>query len=117
MTLSLGSVGWEELRSSFDEQVDINGWLMYKLRDCREHYHYFKRVCRSKGNGAWRGPKIGRRPAPRSRPWDIDQGDYYFYNVLCIERKDGIAYRRAAGRVAKEIWESSGSEKVKVILG
>ncbi len=42
---------------------------------------------------------------------------YYYYNVLWVERKGEISYRRAAGRVRKEIWEDNRSGLVNVILG
>tara|TARA_R110002003_G_scaffold112_7_gene9586 strand:- start:1201 stop:3813 length:2613 start_codon:yes stop_codon:yes gene_type:complete len=40
-----------------------------------------------------------------------------FYNVLWIERKDGIAYRRACGWVPKHVWEAHATGPVEVRLG
>lgn len=40
-----------------------------------------------------------------------------FYNVLWIERKDGVAYRRACGRILKPIWERSVAGETEVTLG
>lgn len=40
-----------------------------------------------------------------------------FYNVLWIERKDGVAYRRACGWVPKHVWESHGTGPIQVKLG
>lgn len=45
------------------------------------------------------------------------EGEYQFYNVLWIERVDGIAYRKAAGRVPKDVWEENCLEPTRVILG
>lgn len=45
------------------------------------------------------------------------EGRYEFYNVLFIEWKDGIAYRKALGRVSKIAWEAADKESVDVILG
>jgi hypothetical protein len=42
---------------------------------------------------------------------------YEWYNVLWIEWKDGIAYRKGLGRVSKEAWESMDLEAVDVLLG
>ncbi|KAG8162118.1 hypothetical protein KVR01_007883 [Diaporthe batatas] len=42
---------------------------------------------------------------------------YNFYNVLWVETIDGIMYRKAAGRVPKEIWEQSCGEPTKIVLG
>jgi hypothetical protein len=53
----------------------------------------------------------------QTRPWGYTEGEYHFYNVLWIQRKDGIAYRKAAGRVAKDVWETHCKEKSSVILG
>jgi len=43
--------------------------------------------------------------------------EYHFYNVLWIERRGQIAYRRAAGRVPKEVWDAECSPPMKIILG
>jgi hypothetical protein len=40
-----------------------------------------------------------------------------FYNVLWIEWVDGIAYRKALGKVAKNVWDSHPEEWIDVILG
>src|SRR5579871_724959 len=40
-----------------------------------------------------------------------------FYNVLWIERRDGIAYRRACGWVPKCIWEAHATGPAEVKLG
>ena len=40
-----------------------------------------------------------------------------FYNVLWIERRDGVAYRRACGWVPKWVWEAHATETVDVTLG
>jgi hypothetical protein len=44
-------------------------------------------------------------------------GIYEYYNVMWIEWKNGIAYRKAVGRVYKEAWESLELEEVDVLLG
>ena len=43
-------------------------------------------------------------------------GIYEFYNVLWIEWKDGVAYRKALGRVFKDVWESKKQEVIDVVL-
>ncbi len=40
-----------------------------------------------------------------------------FYNVLWIERKDGIAYRKACGWVPKRIWEAHAVGPLPIKLG
>ena len=42
---------------------------------------------------------------------------YEFYNVLWVEWKDGVAYRRAHGRVEKGVWEGLEVEAVELVLG
>lgn len=42
---------------------------------------------------------------------------YEFYNVLWIEWKDGIAYRKGVGRVKKSMWEAQPLEWIQVTLG
>ena len=46
-----------------------------------------------------------------------DTGLYEFHNVLWIEWKDGIAYRRACGRVLKDVWERCAVEHIDLTLG
>jgi hypothetical protein len=40
-----------------------------------------------------------------------------FYNVLWVERKDGVSYRRACGWVPKQVWERVASGRVEVKIG
>jgi hypothetical protein len=42
---------------------------------------------------------------------------YNFYNVLWIEWEDGIAYRKALGRVFKDAWERQDLEETDIVLG
>jgi hypothetical protein len=55
--------------------------------------------------------------AERNEGADVGDTICEFYNVLWIERKDGIAYRRACGWVLKHIWETYASGLVEVKLG
>lgn len=41
----------------------------------------------------------------------------HFYNVLWIQRKEGVAYRVACGWVPKHVWEAHCKGPVKVVLG
>ncbi|KAJ0110016.1 hypothetical protein J7T55_014819 [Diaporthe amygdali] len=42
---------------------------------------------------------------------------YDFYNVLWVQTINGIMYRKAAGRVSKDIWETSCGPPRKIVLG
>lgn len=42
---------------------------------------------------------------------------YHYYSVLWVETVDGIMYRKAAGRVPKEIWEQNCEEPEGIVLG
>jgi hypothetical protein len=42
---------------------------------------------------------------------------YHFYHVMWIERDNGIAYRKAIGRVPQVIWEHQEPEWIDVTLG
>ncbi|KAH7085900.1 heterokaryon incompatibility protein-domain-containing protein [Paraphoma chrysanthemicola] len=42
---------------------------------------------------------------------------YEFYNVMWIERKTNVAYRRAVGRVWKSAWERGSSDVADILLG
>jgi hypothetical protein len=45
------------------------------------------------------------------------KGHYDFINVLWIERVDGVAYRKALGRIKKDVWERVAKEKINITLG
>ena len=56
----------------------------------------------------------------------VSQGDgvgisndylFEFYNVLWIEWKEGVAYRKGLGRVIKEAWERQATEWIDLALG
>jgi hypothetical protein len=49
------------------------------------------------------------------RPKDSER--YEYYNVLWIEWDDGVAYRKAVGRVEKRVWESLSLESIDLVLG
>jgi hypothetical protein len=42
---------------------------------------------------------------------------YEFYNVLWIEKKEGVAYRKGIGRVIKDIWDCQALECIDLTLG
>ena len=42
---------------------------------------------------------------------------FEFYNVLWIEWKEGVAYRKGLGRVVKEAWERQATEWIDLTLG
>ena len=46
-----------------------------------------------------------------------DANVYKFYNVLFIEWKEGVAYRKGLGRVSKEAWERQATEWIDLTLG
>lgn len=54
--------------------------------------------------------------------WDRPQcprssGRYNFYSVLWVEWIDGVAYRKALGRVEKSIWEATERDGIDLVLG
>jgi hypothetical protein len=56
--------------------------------------------------------------ADENSEWeDINENVYVVYNVLWIERVQGIAYRRALGRTIQEAWDSPPWNMVEVVLG
>lgn len=42
---------------------------------------------------------------------------YHFYNVLWVETIEGVMYRKAAGRVPKEVWELNCGQSTRIVLG
>ena len=79
----------------------------------------------SKGRAKRRQKKQGMKWYMHFQPFaemeivdDLGEVKYYsFYNVLWIERKGGIAYRKALGRVWEEIWDHLVIQDVHISLG
>jgi hypothetical protein len=42
---------------------------------------------------------------------------YEFYNVLRVEWRDGVAYRKGIGRVWKDAWHRQKVETRDIVLG
>jgi hypothetical protein len=42
---------------------------------------------------------------------------YRFHNVMCIEWRDGVAYRKAIGKVYANFWDRAEPEEIDVVLG
>ncbi|KAH7085275.1 heterokaryon incompatibility protein-domain-containing protein [Paraphoma chrysanthemicola] len=63
-------------------------------------------ICNETGLDEW-----NLQERPKSAPL------YEYYNVLWVERKDGIVFRRALGRVIKDAWESQNPKYSSLIFG
>ncbi|RSL56165.1 hypothetical protein CEP53_006870 [Fusarium sp. AF-6] len=44
-------------------------------------------------------------------------GSWSFYNVLWVEWEDGVAYRKAMGRVERDAWEGLEKEEISLVMG
>jgi hypothetical protein len=66
--------------------------------------------------GHYMGPSRAHTLWPTSSR-NLDVPVCEFYNVLWIERQDGVAYRRACGWVPKAIWEAHLTGPIEVKLG
>ncbi|KAH8725653.1 heterokaryon incompatibility protein-domain-containing protein [Phaeosphaeriaceae sp. PMI808] len=123
IAISTGSVSCAELESAFEEKIDRVGSYSYR-RGLQTIW--FEQsppfISQDKTRQAWRSARGNRSPDAERDDSDLMKdgdsgGDYHFYNVLWIERQGDIAYRRAAGRVPKVIWEENCSKPIKVVLG
>lgn len=127
IAISTGSAFHGDVRDYYPERIDSTGFWQYE-RDSKE-YH-FKPLDwhddQDKNSGVGKFSAID--DARKSRDAGIDIGpfalhmqpghsEYHFYNVLWVETIDGVLYRKAAGRVPKDIWELNCGETVKVVLG
>ncbi|CAN9182018.1 unnamed protein product [Alternaria alternata] len=126
IAISSGSVSRRNLGGAFEEGIDQVSSYSYRrgMRTVR-----FQRVPpneESMQNTSETEVKkyvkgVTRRIAGKStspRFGDGENGEeYHFYTVLWIERKGDIAYRRAAGRVPKAVWDKNCSEPINVVLG
>lgn len=61
----------------------------------------------------WQHAPVEMRHEERPKHTEL----YEFYNVLWVEWKDGVAYRRAYGRVLRGLWEKQDLESISLVLG
>ena len=47
----------------------------------------------------------------------ISGARYEYYNVLCVEWEDVVAYRKGLGKIIKSAWEASELDNVDLVLG
>jgi hypothetical protein len=69
-----------------------------------------------------RGSQDGKIETMELDEWVHPEGPktgdkYEFYNVLCVEWQDKIAYRKGLGRIKKDFWEASTLEWADLTLG
>lgn len=50
-------------------------------------------------------------------PVHADREKIEFYNVICVQWQDGIAYRKGSGKIKRDIWEALEKEWVDLVLG
>jgi hypothetical protein len=98
----------------------LNGWTEHEVDNMRceliaisRGVFYGQPGKYEKADRAWLSE---RRLADKHRFGPVG-GFYEFYNVLWIEWHDGIAYRKALGRVEKKMWERQRRETIDVTLG
>jgi hypothetical protein len=92
-----------ELRSDLSNSSDR---LFYELVEISRGYAYEGYTAR--GLDEW---DILERPR-------LPKGEKYeFVNVLWVEWEEGIAYRKAYGRVMKSVWETQKLEWIDLVLG
>jgi hypothetical protein len=115
IAISSGSVSYMDLESAFEERIDRCGSYSYRHNLMTVG---FQRVLPggSINMSEWKRSHHERVVSHPTKDGESG-GDYHFYNVLWIERKGDIAYRRAAGRVPKIVWEENCPEPLRVVLG
>ncbi|KAF2648905.1 HET-domain-containing protein [Lophiostoma macrostomum CBS 122681] len=101
-------------QGEFRLREDAKTWEYCGFMEELRHARYVKRVREACTNN--HEPLISDEDADRSRLGDRTSF-YEWYNVLWIEWIDGIAYRKACGRVIKQVWDAQGFEAIDVVLG
>ncbi|KAF2674530.1 HET-domain-containing protein [Microthyrium microscopicum] len=108
---------WYEIR---DESGKWSGVVrLHQREDAKDVGRSIELVAVSVGHGPEKEPahEVHGLVEWRCKERPRNGTEYHFYNVLWIERKGDVAYRRAAGRIAKDVWESCDSRPVDLILG
>lgn len=143
IAISTGSAFQEAVAASYPEMIDSEGYWCYGslIEKCR-----FRPLDWRGGldNGSGQGEFSAAECARESLNAGIDVGPfasrqhrdntsaaigptasagsdppelYHFYNVLWVETIEGVMYRKAVGRVPKEVWELNCGELTKIVLG
>lgn len=130
IAISTGSAFYPDIDKSYPERID--GCAFWKYERNSDEYHFrplgwHDDQDRSGGVGKFSAEDDARQSldagidvGPFARMglhMQPEDSDYHFYNVLWVETIEGVMYRKAAGRVPKEIWDLNCGETVKVVLG
>lgn len=130
IAISAGSAFHEDVGKSYPERVDSTGFWKYERNS--DEYHFRPLGWQDdRDNSGGAGKFSAEDDTRQSLDAGIDvenfagmglhmqpeDSDYHFYNVLWVETIEGVMYRKAAGRVPKEIWDLNCGETVKVVLG
>lgn len=143
VAISRGSCSYLAAASTYEATVDRVGCYRFESLN-GDHYHFDSSVSTQAGKtpkiSSWPLPcspvvTENRQPGRDQGPlFPIDgcgmhsgygeklpeawrDKTYDFYNVLWVQTVDGIMYRKAAGRVSKDIWETSCGPPRKIVLG
>lgn len=115
-----GSEPETQPRTNETEVRYLNACLGEPLRasECGSGILLSKVVAENRQSGRDLGPLYPRDDGRRlCLPGDWRNKVYEFYNVLWVETIDNIMYRRAAGRVPKDIWEKNCGQEKMIVLG
>jgi hypothetical protein len=74
---------------------------------------FFYDVEKDHVGGSSRCPNNWLNPRPMERRDKM----YSFYNMLWVENRGGVMYRKAAGRISKEIWQQNCGVRERMVLG
>lgn len=89
------------------------------LRDseCGIRIPLSKAAVENRQSGRDLGPLYTQGDGRLDLPEDWRNKVYEFYNVLWVETIDNIMYRRAVGRVPKDVWEKNCGREKTIVLG
>ncbi|KAJ4293250.1 hypothetical protein N0V90_008532 [Kalmusia sp. IMI 367209] len=113
VAISSGCASRHDLEDTFDEKLD---WTTSYLARLDARHRKLKEL------GRYAGDESLIQDAPKwhekeyYHPSDFVEGLIHFYNVLWIERRGDLAFRRAAGRVSKTAWEQNCSGPTEILL-
>lgn len=121
IAISKGRADRREVSRTYEASIDSHS----RWRDSRGDHLVFTSVNSQqtsvKTTASDSSPDLEPLSPPKDIAYDLEDEwedeTYPFYNVLWVETKDGVMYRKAAGRISEDIWGKMCGAPQRIVLG